>query len=151
MNMKIGVLAIVAGFAGAVLFSQSQRPTGMPDLGGAVGWLNSGALNSKSLRGKVVLVNFWTYTCINSRNRYHRRKNNAHGAPPRTGRSPRSRNASARFAEDFVNSSRRFSRRGPAPAFAANPFGPRLGPWAPARRFPTTPVARASKSSLVRQ
>ena len=66
MNMKIGVLAIVAGFAGAVLFSQSQRPTGMPDLGGAVGWLNSGALSAKSLRGKVVLVNFWTYTCINS-------------------------------------------------------------------------------------
>ncbi len=38
----------------------------MPDLGGAIGWLNSAPLNSKSLRGKVVLVNFWTYTCINS-------------------------------------------------------------------------------------
>ena len=38
----------------------------MPDLGGAVGWLNSAPLNRKSLRGKVVLVNFWTYTCINS-------------------------------------------------------------------------------------
>jgi thiol-disulfide isomerase/thioredoxin len=38
----------------------------MPDLGGAVGWLNSAALNRKSLRGKVVLVDFWTYTCINS-------------------------------------------------------------------------------------
>src|SRR5271167_1818561 len=38
----------------------------MPDLGGAVGWLNSAPRNRKSLRGKVVLVNFWTYTCINS-------------------------------------------------------------------------------------
>jgi len=38
----------------------------MPELDGAVGWLNSTPLNSKSLRGKVVLVNFWTYTCINS-------------------------------------------------------------------------------------
>ena len=38
----------------------------MPDLGGAVGWLNSTPLNRKSLRGKVVLVDFWTYTCINS-------------------------------------------------------------------------------------
>jgi thiol-disulfide isomerase/thioredoxin len=38
----------------------------MPDLGGAVGWLNSAPLDRKSLRGKVVLVNFWTYTCINS-------------------------------------------------------------------------------------
>ena len=38
----------------------------MPDLDGAIGWLNSDPLTRKSLRGKVVLVNFWTYTCINS-------------------------------------------------------------------------------------
>ena len=38
----------------------------MPDLGGATGWLNSAPLSAKSLRGKVVLVDFWTYTCINS-------------------------------------------------------------------------------------
>jgi len=38
----------------------------MPDLDGAIGWLNSDSLSRKSLRGKVVLVNFWTYTCINS-------------------------------------------------------------------------------------
>ncbi len=38
----------------------------MPDLDGAIGWLNSAPLSRKSLRGKVVLVNFWTYTCINS-------------------------------------------------------------------------------------
>jgi thiol-disulfide isomerase/thioredoxin len=38
----------------------------MPDLDGAIGWLNSAPLRRKSLRGKVVLVNFWTYTCINS-------------------------------------------------------------------------------------
>ena len=38
----------------------------LPDLGGAVAWLNSAPLSSKSLRGKVVLVNFWTYSCINS-------------------------------------------------------------------------------------
>lgn len=38
----------------------------MPDLNGGVTWLNSAPVNSKSLRGKVVLVNFWTYTCINS-------------------------------------------------------------------------------------
>ena len=38
----------------------------LPDLGGAVGWINSAPLNRKSLRGKVVLVDFWTYTCINS-------------------------------------------------------------------------------------
>jgi thiol-disulfide isomerase/thioredoxin len=38
----------------------------MPDLNGAVAWLNSVPLSSKALRGKVVLVNFWTYSCINS-------------------------------------------------------------------------------------
>jgi len=35
-------------------------------LDGAIGWLNSAPLNRKSLRGKVVLIDFWTYTCINS-------------------------------------------------------------------------------------
>jgi thiol-disulfide isomerase/thioredoxin len=38
----------------------------MPELDGATGWLNSAPLSRKSLSGKVVLVNFWTYTCINS-------------------------------------------------------------------------------------
>jgi thiol-disulfide isomerase/thioredoxin len=66
MNLKIGVFATVAGLVGAVLFSQSQRPGLMPELNGAVSWLNSGPLSATSLRGKVVLVNFWTYTCINS-------------------------------------------------------------------------------------
>lgn len=37
----------------------------MPSLSGAVEWLNSPALSSESLRGKVVLVDFWTYDCIN--------------------------------------------------------------------------------------
>ncbi|KII36664.1 cytochrome c biogenesis protein DipZ [Pseudomonas fluorescens] len=37
----------------------------MPALAGAVQWLNSPELNAESLRGKVVLVDFWTYDCIN--------------------------------------------------------------------------------------
>jgi cytochrome c biogenesis protein CcdA/thiol-disulfide isomerase/thioredoxin len=37
----------------------------MPELSGAVAWLNSPPLSSKSLRGKVVLIDFWTYSCIN--------------------------------------------------------------------------------------
>jgi cytochrome c biogenesis protein CcdA/thiol-disulfide isomerase/thioredoxin len=37
----------------------------MPSLSGAVQWLNSPALGNDSLRGKVVLVDFWTYDCIN--------------------------------------------------------------------------------------
>ena len=37
----------------------------LPSLGGATGWLNSQPLTKADLRGKVVLVDFWTYTCIN--------------------------------------------------------------------------------------
>ena len=37
----------------------------MPSLSGAVQWLNSPELSAESLRGKVVLVDFWTYDCIN--------------------------------------------------------------------------------------
>ena len=37
----------------------------MPSLDGATGWLNSPPLTTAGLRGKVVLVDFWTYTCIN--------------------------------------------------------------------------------------
>ena len=37
----------------------------MPSLSGATGWLNSEPLTEDDLRGKVVLVDFWTYTCIN--------------------------------------------------------------------------------------
>ena len=36
-----------------------------PSLDGATGWLNSKPLDSAELRGKVVLVDFWTYSCIN--------------------------------------------------------------------------------------
>jgi thiol-disulfide isomerase/thioredoxin len=37
----------------------------IPSLDGATGWLNSPPLTPEGLRGKVVLVDFWTYTCIN--------------------------------------------------------------------------------------
>jgi thiol-disulfide isomerase/thioredoxin len=37
----------------------------LPSLDGATGWLNSPPLTTADLRGKVVLIDFWTYTCIN--------------------------------------------------------------------------------------
>jgi cytochrome c biogenesis protein CcdA/thiol-disulfide isomerase/thioredoxin len=37
----------------------------LPALSGATGWLNSPPLTREGLRGKVVLVDFWTYSCIN--------------------------------------------------------------------------------------
>lgn len=42
-----------------------QGKGAMPSLAGAVQWLNSPELNAEALRGKVVLVDFWTYDCIN--------------------------------------------------------------------------------------
>ncbi|MGI4837037.1 MAG: cytochrome c biogenesis protein DipZ [Janthinobacterium lividum] len=37
----------------------------LPSLDGAVQWLNSPPLTAEGLRGKVVLIDFWTYSCIN--------------------------------------------------------------------------------------
>jgi thiol-disulfide isomerase/thioredoxin len=37
----------------------------LPGFDGATGWLNSRPLTAADLGGKVVLVDFWTYTCIN--------------------------------------------------------------------------------------
>lgn len=45
------------------LFSEGE----FPSLDGATTWLNSPPLTPAGLRGKVVLVQFWTYTCINWR------------------------------------------------------------------------------------
>jgi cytochrome c biogenesis protein CcdA/thiol-disulfide isomerase/thioredoxin len=47
--------------AGSVLPVEGQ----MPSLAGANAWLNSPPLTTESLRGKVVVVDFWTYSCIN--------------------------------------------------------------------------------------
>lgn len=54
-----GLLALAATFASAQ-DKNMERP-----FDGATGWLNSPPLGAAELRGKVVLVDFWTYTCIN--------------------------------------------------------------------------------------
>ncbi len=37
----------------------------LPDLSGATAWLNSEPLSAQALRGKVVLIDFWTFACVN--------------------------------------------------------------------------------------
>jgi thiol-disulfide isomerase/thioredoxin len=61
---------------GAVLAMLATRPveaapgpgeigSGAPEFAGAGQWLNSNPLTMAKLRGKVVLIDFWTYSCIN--------------------------------------------------------------------------------------
>src|SRR5271170_5727503 len=65
--VRAASVILSSGFASTNPETRSLRDEGsMPDLGGAISWLNSAPLSSKSLRGKVVLIDFWTYTCINS-------------------------------------------------------------------------------------
>ena len=49
-------------FAAATL---SAHAAPAPEFTGIDNWLNSPPLSMQQLRGKVVLVDFWTYTCIN--------------------------------------------------------------------------------------
>ncbi|MFJ6321222.1 MULTISPECIES: cytochrome c biogenesis protein DipZ [unclassified Rhizobium] len=61
----------VAGAGGAMAMTAKpaaeQLPVEghVPSLDGAVQWLNSEPLTAAGLKGKVVLVDFWTYSCIN--------------------------------------------------------------------------------------
>ncbi|TSD77031.1 cytochrome c biogenesis protein DipZ [Pseudomonas sp. KBS0710] len=60
--------AMMAG--GAMMAAANHSDTlpiegSLPPLEGAVQWLNSPPLSAEALKGKVVLVDFWTYSCIN--------------------------------------------------------------------------------------
>jgi thiol-disulfide isomerase/thioredoxin len=65
----MGALTIVVGLAAGSLagFSPSARavPSTAPDFVGITHWINSPPLTMKQLRGKVVLIDFWAYSCIN--------------------------------------------------------------------------------------
>lgn len=85
-RIKLGLIALAAIAAGGWIWSSSgQKPQGMgmgmamapvamaqaqtqsnaPEFTGLGQWFNSGPLTMQQLRGKVVMVDFWTYGCIN--------------------------------------------------------------------------------------
>jgi thiol-disulfide isomerase/thioredoxin len=79
-NRKLSLLAMAAVLCCAAAFqpmaeaqlsseAQAHQITGndfpLDGLSGATGWINSRPLTAKQLKGKVVLVDFWTYSCIN--------------------------------------------------------------------------------------
>ena len=45
--------------------AQGRAPRELSALGRAVEWINTSPLTPNNLLGKVVVVDFWTYTCIN--------------------------------------------------------------------------------------
>ncbi|MBZ0106872.1 MAG: cytochrome c biogenesis protein DipZ [Sulfuricella denitrificans] len=48
-----------------VLQDGLEKPYAAPEFAGIDAWINSQPLTMKSLKGKVVLIDFWTYSCIN--------------------------------------------------------------------------------------
>ena len=64
--MSPSQLLLAAALVGATVTPvRPAREDDLPSLGGATGWLNSPPLTPAALRGRVVLIDFWTYTCIN--------------------------------------------------------------------------------------
>jgi thiol-disulfide isomerase/thioredoxin len=69
------IAALTASLPGKAAMSGAQAASttrlavegNMPPLDGATAWINSQPLKAADLRGKVVLIEFWTYTCINWR------------------------------------------------------------------------------------
>jgi thiol-disulfide isomerase/thioredoxin len=67
-SLYVTGLALLVIWSGVWLFAgraQAQAIAQIRGFDGGTGWLNSAPLDPSALRGKVVLVDFWEYTCIN--------------------------------------------------------------------------------------
>ena len=71
MSANAPAMAMSGNPAATMKAAQTPAPSALPvegplpSLSGAVEWLNSPPLTPGELKGKVVLVDFWTYSCIN--------------------------------------------------------------------------------------
>ena len=57
--------AATASSTGGQVLPGRASATAAPDFTGIDGWLNSTPLTLADLRGKVVLIDFWTFSCVN--------------------------------------------------------------------------------------
>jgi thiol-disulfide isomerase/thioredoxin len=64
LGVKIGILLLSLLIISAFFLHRGEKRIA-PEFQGIEAWLNSPPLTMESLRGKVVLVDFWTYSCIN--------------------------------------------------------------------------------------
>jgi len=62
LKLLVAAATLVGASAGA---NAATAPFEAPEFSGITQWLNSEPLTMKQLRGKVILVDFWTYDCIN--------------------------------------------------------------------------------------
>ncbi|NIF53385.1 thioredoxin family protein [Burkholderia sp. Ax-1724] len=77
MNARLRTFALAAAFSAfaataatstAAIAAPLENGPPAPEFTGITQWLNSEPLKLQQLRGKVVLVDFWTYSCINCAN-----------------------------------------------------------------------------------
>jgi thiol-disulfide isomerase/thioredoxin len=61
---RLGMFGSVAGQVGCAALGSTNEGS-LPPFDGATTWLNTSPLSPTALRGRVVLVQFWTFTCIN--------------------------------------------------------------------------------------
>lgn len=59
---SLSALLVIFVALGAAPFAHAKKA---PEFSGITHWINSPPLTMKGLRGKVVLIDFWTYSCIN--------------------------------------------------------------------------------------
>ena len=65
MKNLISIVLSSAFLCTAAVHAAPVKPAPAPAFAGIDTWLNSAPLTMDQMRGKVVLVDFWTYTCIN--------------------------------------------------------------------------------------
>jgi thiol-disulfide isomerase/thioredoxin len=64
LYFQAGPPSVAPGLAPQLRLASYQQG-GVPSLKGGTGWINSGPIDLAELRGKIVLLDFWTFCCIN--------------------------------------------------------------------------------------